>query len=267
MCNDRYSAVIVEDEPHAAAYLEDALSKDKDFEKVRVYGDGHSAVRTLRSERCDIALLDINLPGVDGMQIAKALGPENTTAVIFTTAIAGRVMESFEHHPIDYLLKPFSEEQLRSALDRAKGVVQVAREAALYREVQRIVRSPSQALSDAEQPGSSLERIMLRVSGRVVLLAPDEILWIESAGYCSRVYTKSTHYLVRESMASLESRLPADRFLRVHRCCMVQIREIREVRPDAHGAPAVVLGENVILPVSRSRYPALRDLAASLAHA
>ena len=213
--------LIVDDEPVARSYLRELL----EGEAVEVAGEcrnGDEAARWLDQHPVDLLFLDVRMPQVDGFALLRDLAPERRPPVIFVTAHRSHAADAFDVAAVDYLLKPFDRERLRQALERAR-----------------------------RQRSSSGGRIALRDGSRTVLLAPGEIVWVESESNYVRVHLDSGSRLVRMTLSELERRLAPHRFARIHRGTLVNLDRIVRVQPTGRGDATVVLACGGELALSR----------------
>src|ERR1700723_1099675 len=173
--------VIADDERLARQKLLILLESEPQVKVVAECQDGRQAVSAIRSFRPDMLLLDIQMPGMDGFQVLNELSAEEMPVVIFTSAYDQYAIRAFEAHALDYLLKPFDQERLHHAIERARWELHKSQD----REItHRILDLLSQVKSDMLPAPSSEGRLVIRAKGRVVFLNLSEIDWIEaSANY------------------------------------------------------------------------------------
>lgn len=210
--------LIADDEPLARRGLEQLLAHHADCAIVATCRNGADAVRALNSGRVDLALLDIQMPGLNGFDVLGLVG--HRPLIVFVTAYDEFAVRAFEERALDYLLKPVQQRRFDEMLQRVR--------AQLQRRMGAILTVPT-------------------ATGNLLLDA-SEVDWIEAADYCAVIYSRGVRYLVRESLKSLEERLDAAHFIRVHRGAIVCADRVREVRRDA-----VVLRDGTLVPVSRRR--------------
>jgi two-component system, LytTR family, response regulator len=253
---------IADDEPLARERIRTFLEQEPDVRVVSECADGAEAIAEIQRERPDLVFLDIQMPGLNGFEVARRLMEREEAppalvfvtaydqhalppAVIFVTAHDEYALQAFEVHALDYLLKPFNGERFRRALQRARlellkeqpaGVSQ--RLLSLLEELQQQGRRPQ-------------ERLVLKTSGRVSFLKVDEIDWIEAEGNYVRLHVGVTSHLLRETMKGIEARLDPSRFIRIHRSTIVNTDRIRELQPLFHGEYAVILQDGTRLTASR----------------
>lgn len=226
-----HRVVIVDDEPLARAGIRDLIGRRADLSVVAECGDGASAVDAIERLRPDVVILDIQMPEPSGIAVARAINSKQRPAIIFVTAYDRFAVEAFELDAVDYVLKPFRDERLLEAIDRAVGV-------------------PVHA---------ALDRLVVKTGGFTRLVRVNEIDWIEAADYCVRIHVGDQRHVLRVSMNHLEARLDPTRFVRTHRSAIVNLDRIREIEPFRFGDQVVVLDSGHRLKLSRSRREALED--------
>jgi two-component system LytT family response regulator len=245
--------LIVDDEPLARDRLRTLLVGDPDIVLIGECEDGQQALAALRAGPCDLAFLDVQMPGLDGLGVMRALDTERVPAVIFVTAHDCYALPAFEVQAVDYLLKPFDRERFERALSRAKERIAQDRSARAGQELLTL-------LQVARPERSYLDRLLIRSSGRIYFLKVEEIDWVEAAGNYVRLHAGRTTHLLRETLGSLEAKLDPSRFVRIHRSTMVNVERIRELEPLFHGDYTVVLADGTHLPLSRTYRAALSGL-------
>jgi two-component system LytT family response regulator len=249
MIDQKIRTVIVDDEPHARRLIRTLLRGEEDFEVVAECGDGAKAVEAIVSLKPDLVFLDVQMPEADGFDVLVSLPARNLPAVIFVTAYDRYAVRAFEVHALDYLLKPFDDDRFAKALDRAR--IQVARDRL------RDTRSRLEALiGDVRSDRAGAQRLLVKSAGRITFLAQEEIDWIEAAGNYIKIHVGDEIHLMRETMGALLPRLLEDRFVRIHRSAIVNLHEIKEMRPFRKGEHAVFLKSGVRLALSRKYRPA-----------
>ena len=164
--------------------------------------------------------------------------------MVFITAYDQFALRAFEAHALDYLLKPFEEERFARALDRVRMQLQSRNQQPMDERLRSLLAS----LGAKE---NRLERMVARTNGKILILRVDDIDWIEAAANYVRVHIGQKHFLVRETMTNLETRLDPDRFLRIHRSIIVRKDRIKELEPLFQGDYSVVLHDGTRLTSSR----------------
>lgn len=242
-------AIVAEDELLARQSI-CAMAKACAIEVLAECKDGEEAIHSLEKYRADLLFLDIQMPGRDGFGVLQGVHPETLPAVIFTTAHDCYAVRAFEHHAVDYLLKPFDEERFRKAVDRARrqfgnGENRGDLITSLLSELNKVRQDRSHP--ERNRP----ERIVVRSRGQVTFLRVDEIDWIEAAHNQVRIHIGRDVHLLRESITDVEGRLQPHMFLRIHRSLIVNVDRIRRLEACGYGEYLVVLHDGKKLSLSR----------------
>jgi len=243
--------LIAEDEPLAAEALADWVAQMPQLALVATCADGVSALAQIRALRPQLVLMDIHMPGLNGLQVLKALADDGPRpAVIFTTAYDEHALAAFELHAVDYLLKPFARERLVEAIEHA-----LASGAAQAQEVQE---ATAQAVSALEQaPTEPLTRVLVRDQGKIFPLHVDQIEYLRSDTKYTALVSRGRSFLVRLPIASFEPRLDPARFIRLHRGCIVNLDFVDAMAPDENSQLVVQMRDG-------SRITANRDVSRRL---
>lgn len=264
----RLRALVVDDEPLAREVILDLLEQDPDIEVVGEAGDGDRALETIRSLRPDLVFLDVEMPGKGGIAVAQALLPEELPALVFVTAYGHYATSAFEVAALDYLVKPFSDSRFAETMERSKKMIRQRRLGDLAEKMVALgsqlnpastatppstISSSREKETPAPQPAGYLTRIRVQARGRSIILKTDDVLWIESDDYYSRLHTREEAFLVRASLTSFENQLDPRCFLRIHRRAIVQIDAVGAIDHLIKGSCALVLDNGTRLKVSRAR--------------
>ncbi|HET8782898.1 MAG TPA: LytTR family DNA-binding domain-containing protein [Pyrinomonadaceae bacterium] len=248
---EKIRTLIVDDEPLARRNLRVLLEKDSQIEIVDECRNGREAVKAINSLSPDLIFLDIQMPELDGFDVLARVDPSRIQAIIFVTAFDQYALKAFEVHALDYLLKPFDDERFGYALRRAKSQIEA-------REINRISKRLLALLEERESQRSEsstgyLTRLMIKASGRVVLLKVGEIDFIEADGNYAKLHVGRKAHLLREKMHDLEGRLDPAQFVRIHRSVIVNLDRIKELQPHFNGDYIVILEDGRQLRLSRTR--------------
>jgi two-component system LytT family response regulator len=234
--------LIADDEAVARRRIRRLLLGEADMSVVAECADGASAVGEILRVRPNLALLDVQMPELDGFEVIQRIPEHEWPAVIFITAFDRYAMRAFDVHAIDYLLKPFSADRFRTALGRARERLQRhAHQEGLEALVDELRRRPRY-----------VTRIAIRSRGRVVPLPVSSIDWIQAADNYVTLHAGGREYLVRETLASLERQLDPDRFTRIHRSTLVNVDRVAEIGTAGHGDAEIRLRDGTTLTVSRT---------------
>src|SRR5687768_6992516 len=198
-------ALVVDDEPLAREGIASMLAEDPDIDTVNACPDGESAVSAFFDLSPDLMLLDVEMPGMSGFDVVRAIGPENMPAVIFVTAFDQYAIAAFEAHAIEYLLKPFTDERFAQAIARAKQAIRERRLARLSERLIRLVGDIDTAEGGdrGDPPRQFVRRIGVKTGTRSYFIPVSEIDWVEGADYCAKIHAAGRGHLIRESLASL----------------------------------------------------------------
>lgn len=245
--------VIVDDEPLARQKLQRWLSNDAEVEIVGECGNGYEAVDLLTAHTVDLLFLDIQMPEMDGFDVLDNLDAAHRPLVVFVTAYDRYAIEAFKRHALDYLLKPYDHDRFLIALDRAKDHLHQQQTQTYNARVSDLLRSLEHHHS------THLEHFAIKLPDRVLLLNAEDVDWIEAAGNYVVLHVGTKRHLVRESMSRLEQQLDPQRFVRIHRSTIVQVKRIKEFYPASHGDYNVTLKDGQQLFLSRHYRKKLRD--------
>ena len=196
--------IIVDDNKMARLALKQLVSQMSNVDLVAECNDAAEALDILNSNQVDLLLLDIEMPGMTGLDLIKKLGNAKPL-IIFTTAKKDYAVEAFELNVIDYLIKPIALPRLKQAIDKA----------------QEALDSNKQEVKVEEQ-----EFVFVKDNGILKRIAIDDILFLEAMGDYVKVHTLQKFHVVHATLKSIEEKLPASKFLRVHRSFIVAINKI-----------------------------------------
>ena len=242
--------LIVDDEPLACERIRTLLAGERDVEIAGECHDGRSAVEAIRSMAPDLVFLDVQMPEMDGFAVLASL--DRMPAVVFVTAFDQFAIRAFEVHALDYLLKPFDRDRFRQAVGRARQQLTHANGG----EVERRLAAIMDDLRPAKQ---KTDRFVVKSGGRIFFVRTAEIDWIEAAGNYVKLHVGADSHLIRETMNAVEQRLSPDAFVRIHRCHIVNIEQVRELQPWFNGEYVVFLKNGTRLTLSRGYRERLQE--------
>jgi two-component system LytT family response regulator len=262
--------LIVDDEPPARVRLRTMLEMLPDADALEVVGeaeDGEAALDAIAREKPDLVFLDVQMPGLDGFAVVRALAADpalldalggTPPAVVFATAYDQHAVRAFDVHAVDYLVKPFDGKRLATALARARERLEARRAAAGAAALPPELA----ALLAAVQPAGSaapayLTRLAVRLGERVYYVRTADIDWVEAEGNYLRLHTgggtpQAKTHLIRKPLAALAEELDPAQFARIHRSALVNIDRIRELRALSDGEYHVLLTDGTKLKLSRT---------------
>lgn len=237
-------ALVVDDEAPARAKLVRLLRDDGRFELAGEADDGAAAVAQIEALRPDLLLLDIQMPGLTGFEVLRAVGAAACPKVIFSTAHDRFALEAFNAHAVDYLLKPYDAGRFRVALDKACAQLRAGGSEVAVLEA-LLARHPG-------AHGRYLERLIVKRDDGWIPVPLDRVRRLSAEGKHVRVHADGGSHLMRESLAELEARLDPARFVRVHRGEIISLHAV--IRLDAlfHGDAVAELDDGSSVVVSRT---------------
>ena len=242
--------LVADDEPLARRGVRQLLAPHCDMIVVGEVRNGTEALTALDALSPDLLFLDVQMPEMDGFEVLRARGANRMPAVVFVTAHDQFAVRAFEAHALDYLVKPLHVERFEATLQRVRERLRLMEAAQAAARLTALLEA-----QQAERGNSGIEQLVVPVAAGELVIPVAEIDWIGADDYyaCLHVGTKS--HSLRESIASLETRLNPRRFARVHRSAIVQIDRIREFHGDK-----VVLRNGMRVAVSRRRRAAIEAL-------
>lgn len=213
--------LIVDDEPLAIDHLQRGLQSLPDVEVVGTASDGDGALEEIAALRPDIVLLDVQMPGQTGVQVARALAGAPSPKVIFVTAFVEHALEAFELDAADYLLKPVRLDRLREAMSRARRNLKAE---------QLRGAEPAAEAEPARQNGDGFENeLWIRQRDGYVRVDVGQIRRIEASRDYALIHTRAKTYILRTTMGDLEKRLDPRQVLRVHRSAFLRLETVCKV--------------------------------------
>ena len=265
-------ALIADDEPLLRRHLQALLSDLwPDLQIVAVASDGEEAWDLAIEHTPDVAFLDIRMPGMDGMTLARKFRQlDAAPLVIFTTAFDQHAVEAFDNEAIDYLLKPIEESRLEKAIARLQSRLNARQNGQPDADMQKLQQmltrllpnmtigaTPVSVATDTTDNGASgeLQRLKwIKASFRDTLFMLDvnDVDYFQAEDKYTTVSCKGQEYLIRTSITTLEQQLDPDVFWRIHRGMIVRVAQISKVERDFAGHMSVILKNGAELPVSRA---------------
>jgi two-component system, LytTR family, response regulator len=241
--------LVVDDEAPARRKLLRLLREDGQVEVVAEADSGEGAVAAIAEHRPDLVLLDVQMPGMDGLDVTRALSAAHTPRIVFVTAHEEYAVRAFEVHAFDYLLKPVSRERFRDVLRRAReqrgqgGGALSARMRDLFAELRRA--------------RDFADRLLVHEAGRARFVPVRDIAWVEADRNYLVLHCRAGRHMLRGTLEALEKTLDPKDFVRINRSSVVRLDAIRELHPWFHGEHKVILQDDTELRWSR-RYAGQR---------
>jgi len=259
--------LIVDDEPTPRERLRRLLDAEPDVEVVGDAEDGRDALEAIAELRPDVVFLDIQMPEMSGLDVARQLDESLRPLIVFVTAYDQYAIEAFEVHAFDYLLKPFDAGRLRVPLRRARQRLASGERTELSAVAALLARIEATQRELAAMPASSgpayLERVLVRSDDRAVSVKVAEVERFEASGNYVRIHTARGEHEVRDTLARFEARLDPKQFQRVHRKTIVNVDAVKEIQTWFSGDYIMVLRSGAKVRLSRYYRRALRALGES----
>lgn len=249
--------LIADDELLARQRIEDLLAKEEDVEIAGTADSGRKAVEAIHSLRPDLVFLDVQMPEMTGLEVARTVG-EAMPATIFVTAYDQHALAAFDLAAVDYLVKPFDDERFTQALRRARKSVELEEVERMTRRLMSLLRAetadhPAPPAQPAAATPEYLERISVESRGQVRVVPTAKIDYITASGPYAELHVGERTFAIRERMQTLEERLDPAHFFRIHRSAIVRLDLVETLLRSSGGDYAVRLRSGVELSVSRGR--------------
>jgi two-component system, LytTR family, response regulator LytT len=242
--------LVVDDEKLARDRLTGFLSKLGDVELVGEATNGVEAVERIQDTKPDLVFLDVQMPGMDGFEVLKAL-PRPAFHVVFATAYDEYAIRAFEVQAVDYLLKPFARARVEEAIGRVRARIDRAAPAI---DVESVLRRLEEGRKEY------LRQIPVHAGKRILLLPSDEVLWFGVEYRLVYAHMADRAYMTNFTLRDLEERLDPETFFRAHKASLVNMRQVKEIVPWFGGRYKLVMRDPTAseVPVSRAQARALR---------
>ena len=230
--------LIVDDEAPARDKLRRWLAEQPDVELVGECSDGMEAAASIARLQPDAVFLDIQMPGMSGLEVAAQLEPALAPMLVFVTAYDEHAIKAFDLNAIDYLLKPYDKDRLHKTLERLRGRRGDA------------PASRSSAIRTARAQTGSSERLLVPQGEQLQLIDASSIHWIEADDNYVHVHTAQARYMLRRTLSDLLMQL-GERFTRIHKSAAVNIAEVKSLSPLFKGDHEVHMRSGAVLRLSR----------------
>lgn len=237
--------LIADDEAPARGKLERWVAEQPDMQVAGYAEDGLVAAEGIERLHPDVAFLDIQMPGLSGLEVAAQLEGSSAPLIVFVTAFDEHAVKAFELNAVDYLLKPYDKDRLLRALQRVRERLGAGRE------------SRSAAVAMARAQTASSERLLVPDGERLQLIDSTSIEWLEADDNYVHVHTAARRYLLRRTLQDLLMQLGEERFVRIHKSAAVNLSAIAALTPLFKGDYEVELRNGRALRLSRRYRDAL----------
>ena len=241
--------LIVDDEELARQLLRSWLATMPEIEIRGECSNGFEALKAIQELQPDLVLLDVQMPKLDGFEVLELVEATPPPAIVFTTAHDEYALRAFEVAAIDYLLKPFSAERLRQAVERVL--------------TRRAPAAPAPANAHlnaaAHGPAHPLHRLVVRDGAQIALIPVEKLLCVEAQEDYVALHTTERSYIKKQTLGSLEAALDPLQFVRVHRGWIVNLQAAVRLQPYTKDSSWLLLGNGRKIPVSRAGLARLRQ--------
>jgi two-component system LytT family response regulator len=237
--------IIIDDEPLASSIVQEFLSKFAQFQVLEVCQDGFQGLKAIQQHKPDLIFLDVQMPKITGFEMLELL--DEPPAVIFTTAFDQYALKAFDAKAIDYLLKPFSEDRFRQAIDR-------------FLESWVTEEKEKKSGTELNQLAEKSKRLVVRVKNDIKIIPIQDVTFFEDEDDYIAIHTQGGKFLKKMTMKSLEDSLDPAKFARVHRSFIINLNEITGIEPYERETYLVKLRGGNQIPVSKTGYSRLRQV-------
>ena len=219
----KYKVLIADDEMPARSKMKRLLKKFEDIEIVHEAENGVDALEHIQKLKPDIAFLDIEMPGITGIDVATSLAGDETPYLVFATAYNEHAIKAFELNAIDYLLKPFNEERLSETLDKIRNSPRG-----------KYLEDLKEGLSGLEESANELKlpfsnKIPIPTFDRYLLVDYDEVVLVEVEDRNTILYAGEKSYTMNQTLDYFEKKLPQEKFFRVNRSALIGLAHVQEI--------------------------------------
>ncbi len=264
--------ILVDDEALARRALKRCLAAYPQIVVIAECETGTDAVTQIRSLSPDLVFLDIEMPGIDGLQVAERLRPGSLPIIVFVTAHDRYALDAFRVQAMDFVLKPLNDCRIAEVMDRVIDQIRHRRLDVVGTRLETVLkkmehaRTPDReaAHGSASSSGTFIKQYAIKERGRIKVIEIPSIDWIEACGNYVTLHVAGAKHLVRETMNTMESRLDPSTFLRIHRSIIVNTRSVSELRPFFNGSYLVMLKDQTRLFSSRGYHPKVEQYIQAL---
>jgi two-component system, LytTR family, response regulator len=235
--------VVIDDEAAGRTLIKQYLTEYPTLIVVGEANNGVDAIKVINEFKPDLIFLDIQMPGLSGFDILQHL--DEIPQIIFSTAYDKYALQAFEVHAVDYLLKPYTRERFKHAIQRIRSDEQS----------NPVLPLAESLINTAHYP----ERILVQIGQKLINIAVTDIIWIEADGDYSRLITLNGTYLSNYGISTLETKLNPNSFIRVHRSSLIHLKYIKEVQKYVSSYD-VIMQNNDVVRVSRGYMDNLKKL-------
>src|ERR1700734_2705907 len=247
--------LVVDDEPLARLGITTRLGAYPDMLVVGECATGEEGFTAIPKALPDLIFVDVEMPGISGLDLLRALPREQARCIVFLTAHEEYALDAFNVEALDYLLKPIDDERFASCIDRARRMLTLHRQEANFKRLYGLL-----ANAGKQDDGGVIKRFPVRRGNEFTFIQVADVDWIEGLGDYAGLHVGGRTHLVREPLTSLEARLDPTQFVRIHRSTIVQVERIARIDPSANRDAVLTLRDGKTLRGSRTYRSRLDEL-------
>jgi len=240
--NEKLKILVADDEQPSRRKVISFLKELQKNVTIIEAENGKEAIDKIKSEKPDLVLLDIQMPGFDGFAVIENVGIDIMPPVVFITAYDQYAINAFEINAVDYLLKPFDKNRFKKSFDRA--IEHIHSKNKLGNDYKLLIE-------EIKKEKKYLDRFMVNIGSKYFFINVNEIIYVSAEEKYIELHTDKGKYLVRETMNNTEESLDPQKFARIHRSYIVNIEQIKEMQPWSHGDYVVLLKNGEKIQMSR----------------
>jgi len=246
MTNNNLKALIIDDEKLARDLIRNYLSQFDTIEIIEECENGFEGIKSINENQPDLIFLDIQMPKLNGFEMLELI--EENYNIIFTTAYDQYALKAFDVNAIDYLLKPFSRDRFKEAVNKVIDKINNSETLTLETSIPELISTDEK-----------LKRIVVKKNNKIVIIPVDKIKYLKAEDDYVNIVTPEGSFLKQNRMKYYEEHLP-DSYIRVHRSYIANLNEIKEISLLEKDSHIVILKSGEKLPVSKSGYKKLKEI-------
>ena len=247
--------LVVDDEPLARVGITTRLAGYSDMLVVGECSTAEEALISIPVAAPDLLFLDIEMPGMSGIDLLRRLPRETARCLVFLTAHEEYALDAFDVEALDYLLKPIDDGRFGACIERARRMISLHRQEANFERLYGLL-----ATTDRREKDGFIQRFPVRRGNEFTFVQAADVDWIEGLGDYAGLHVGGRTHLIREALTSLEARLDRRQFVRVHRSTIVQVERIVRVEPSVNRDALLTLRDGKTLRLSRTYRSRLEEL-------
>lgn len=267
---ERLRTIVVDDEPLALKLMLSKLSRIAEIEVIDTCKNGRQTIESVMQHSPDLLFLDIQMPGLNGLEVIKQLQNDILPMVIFATAFEQYALEAFDAHAVDYVVKPIDDERIKLAVERALQRYLIKKHSTTKQQVmsalETIEPNTEKSVTWSNKDESStkeVRKIVVKDRDEIHIIPQQEIQWIDAAGDYICVHANGQTHVKRSTLKEMLLELDESQFKRIHRSTIVNLAFIQKVIPHTKGEFFLMLGEFDKVKVSRNYKDVIKDYLAN----